>query len=452
MNPAAPTPHRITDLLAGRRWTELRAELARLPAPEIADLLRALDKPDRVLLFRALAREPEAEIFAHLTTEEQDALLRDLTDEEARSLLASLPPDDRTHLLEEMPGRVTQRLLNLLSADDLQEARQLLGYPDDSVGRLMTPDYVALRPVWTIAEAIAHVRQRGTDSETIDVVYVVDAAWRLIDEFELRRLILADPAATVESLMDHAFVSLPATADREEAVRLMTRYGLSVLPVVDTQGVLLGIVTVDDVLSIAEEEATEDFHRVASVAPLHTSLKDASMRLLYRRRIGWLLALVGVNIFSGAGIAYFEDTIAATVALVYFLPLLIDSAGNAGSQAATLAIRALATGDAVARDWARLITREAGLAVIIGLTMAAAVSLVSLARAPEIVPVVAVTMLAVVTVGSLVGLSLPFVFTRVGWDPATASGPLITSVADIMGVLIYFSIATWYLGAIVAPA
>jgi magnesium transporter len=451
MNITAPSPNETAALLADRRWSDLRRRLASLPAPEIADLLRALDKADRVLLFRALAREPEAEIFAHLTTEEQDALLLDLTDDETRGLLASLPPDDRTHLLEEMPGRVTQRLLNLLSPDDLQEARELLGYPDESVGRLMTPDYVALRPHWSMADAIAHVRKRGIDSETVDVLYVVDGAWRLIDEFELRRVILADPTATVESLMDHAFVSLPATADREEAVRLMTRYGLSVLPVVDSQGVLLGIVTVDDVLTVAEEEATEDFHRVGSVEPLHTSLKDASLRLLYRRRIGWLLTLVGVNIFSGAGIAYFEDTIAATVTLVYFLPLLIDSGGNAGSQAATLAIRALATGDMVIRDWLRIVTREAGVAVAIGLTMAVAVSLVGWVRAPEIVPVVAATMLAVVTVGSLVGLSLPFVFTKVGWDPATASGPLITSVADIMGVLIYFSIATWYLGGTATP-
>ncbi|MDP1568631.1 MAG: magnesium transporter [Vicinamibacterales bacterium] len=450
MTPAIPTPQAIVQMLTDRRWADLRATLARLPAPEIADLLRALGTPDRSVLFRALSREPEAEVFAHLTSAEQDALLRELTDDETRSLLANLPPDDRTHLLEEMPGRVTQRLVNLLSQADLREARELLGYPDESVGRLMTPDYVAIRPAWTVDEAIAHVRQRGTDSETIDVVYVVDADWRLVDEIELRRLILAEPATMVEGIMDHSFVSVPAGADREEAVRLMTRYGLSVLPVVDSQGVLLGIVTVDDALSVAEEEATEDFHRVGSVGPLHMSLKDASLGLLYRRRIGWLLTLVLVNIFSGAGIAYFENTIAATVALVTFLPLLIDSGGNAGSQSATLAIRALATGDAVARDWLRLVTRELATAMLIGLTMAGAVSLLGVIRAPEIVPVVAVTMLVVVVAGSLLGLSLPFVFTRVGWDPATASGPLITSMADILGVFVYLSVATWYLGATLA--
>lgn len=220
MNGVPETPAAIVQLLHDRKWIELRQALAHVRAPETADLLRSLDKPDRVLLFRALAREPEAELFAHLTTSEQDALLLDLTDDETRDLMASLPPDDRTHLLEEMPGRVTQRLVNLLSAEDRREARELLGYPEDSVGRLMTPDYVAIRPAWTITEAIAHVRQRGTDSETIDVVYVVDSGWRLLDEIELRRLILADLDATVEGIMDHRFVSIPATADREEAVRL----------------------------------------------------------------------------------------------------------------------------------------------------------------------------------------------------------------------------------------
>jgi magnesium transporter len=436
----------IRSLLAGRRWADLRAALADLAAPDIVDLLHALGKTERVLLFRALAREPEAEVFARLSSAEQDGLLRDLTDEEARTLLASLPPDDRTHLLEEMPGRVTQRLLNLLSPGDLREARQLLGYPEESVGRLMTPDYVAIRPGWTVAHALGHIRQRGTDSETIDMIYVVDAQWRLVDEIELRRLILADPESSVDQLMDGRYVSIPATADREEAVRLIMRYELIALPVVDSEGVLLGIVTVDDVLDVAEAEATEDFHRVGSVAPLQISLKDATFGLLYRRRVGWLLALVFVNIFSGAGIAYFEDTIAAAVTLVYFLPLLIDSGGNAGAQSATLTIRALATGDAVARDWAALLARELAVAVVLGITMAGAVSLVGLVRSPDIVPVVAVTMLAVVTAGSLVGMSLPFAFTRLGWDPATASGPLITSISDILGVLIYFSVASWYLG------
>jgi magnesium transporter len=210
--------------------------------------------------------------------------------------------------------------------------------------------------------------------------------------------------------------------------------------------VLIGIVTVDDVLDVAEEEATEDFHRVGSVGPIRTSLRDAAILFLYQRRVGWLLALVFMNIFSGAGIAAFEETIAATVALVFFLPLLIDSGGNAGSQSATLMVRALATGDVKGSDWLRLLARELRVALLLGVTMAVAVSAVAFFRAPEVVVVVATTMTIIVLVGSLIGMSLPFVLTRFGYDPATASAPLITSLADISGVLIYFSIASWYLG------
>src|SRR5690606_23466125 len=355
-------------------------------------------------------------------------------------------PDDRTQLLEELPGQVTQRLLNLLSPEDLKEARWLLGYPAESVGRLMTPDYVAVRPEWTVEQALAHIRAKGKDSETINVVYVGDQEWRLLDDIELRRLILAAPGTRVEEIMDHAFVTVPAHADREEAVLLMLRYDLIALPVVDSDGVLRGIVTVDDILDVAEEEATEDFHRVGSVAPLRTSLKEATVGYLYRRRILWLLALVVVNIFSGAGIAAFSDTIAASVALVFFLPLLIGSGGNAGAQSATLMVRALATGDVGMRDWLRMLGKELAVSGALGIAMAVAASLIGIVRAPEVSLVVACTMFVIVIVGSLMGMSMPFLLTRLGFDPATASAPLITSLADIVGVIIYFSIAAWYLG------
>src|SRR5690606_37665416 len=308
-------------------------------------------------------------------------------------------------------------------------------------------DYVALRPEWTIEQALAHIRAKGKDSETINVVYVVDREWRLLDDMELGRLILAVPGSRVQEIMDHAFVTVPAHADREEAVQLMLRYDLIALPVVDSDGVLLGIVTVDDVLDVAEQEATEDFHRVGSVAPLRTSLKDATVRYLYRRRILWLLALVVVNIFSGAGIAAFSDTIEASVALVFFLPLLIGSGGNAGSQSATLMVRALATGGVRLPDWLRMLGKELAVSATLGITMAAAASLIGVVRAPEVTLVVAATMFVIVIVGSLMGMLLPFLLIRFGLDPATASAPLVTSLADIAGVIIYFSIAAWYLGA-----
>ncbi len=437
----------IRELVEERRWSELREVLSHWEAPEIADLLVGLRKEERVLTFRSLARAQGVEVFAHLAPEDQNRLLLDLTDRETRDLLADLPPDDRTHLLEELPGQATQRMLNLLSPEDLKEARWLLGYPEESVGRLMTPDYVAVDPGWSVGEALDHIRAKGVNSETINRIFVVDSGWRLLDDIELRRFILAPPTARVSEIMDHAVVSIQASSDREEAVLLIGRYDQVAIPVIDSDGVLLGIVTVDDVLDVAQAEATEDFHKVGSVGPIRTSLLDAPAHFLYRRRIGWLLVLVFMNIFSGAGIAAFEEVIAASVALVFFLPLLIDSGGNAGSQSATLMIRALATGDVRMSDWLQLAVKELGVAALLGLTMAVAVSLVSAFRAPEVLPVVAATMVIIVVWGSLIGMSLPFVLTRLGKDPATASAPLITSLADISGVLIYFSMASRFLGS-----
>jgi magnesium transporter len=314
------------------------------------------------------------------------------------------------------------------------------------VGRLMTPDYVMVRPDWTVEEALTHIRLRGAEFETVNVVYVVGADGVLQDAVGLRRIVMSDPGARIETLVRGPVIRLRARDDREEAVKVMSRYDLPVLPVVDSDDHLLGIVTVDDVMDVAEEEVTEDFHKMAPIGLMKSSLRDAGVALLWRARVGWLLVLVFMNIFSGAGIEFFEDTLAATISLAFFLPLLIDSGGNAGSQAATLMVRALATGDVKMRDWLRLLGKEVFVAFLLGITMAVGVAIIASFRAPEVLVVVSLTMTLVVVVGSLIGMSLPFLLTRLKLDPATASAPLITSLADIAGVMIYFSIATWYLG------
>jgi magnesium transporter len=436
----------ILSLVEAREWGALRDALSEWPAPEVADLLLHLRKPERILLFRALDRALAADVFAELAFAQQDELIRDLSDDEARGLLAELEPDERTQLLGELPGQATQRLLNLLEPDDLQESRWLLGYPEHSVGRLMTPGYVAVHPEETIDQALHHIRAHGTDTTAVNVVFVVDDRWHLLDAIGLRRFILAPRDATVADIMRHRTITVPATARREEAIRLIRRYDLVALPVVDSDGVLLGIVTVDDVLDAAEIRATDAFHRVGSVEPIRTSIRDATIGFLYRRRIGWLFALVFMNIFSGAGIAMFEDAITAVVSLLFFLPLLIGSGGNAGSQSATLMVRALATGDVKRADWLRLLGKELGVALLLGLTLAVGAASISFFRAPEVMAVVGMAMVCIVLVGSLIGMSLPFLLTRLGLDPATASAPLITSLSDISGVVIYFSIARWYLG------
>lgn len=451
MHTAAVLPLELDRLIREKRWGAL-AQYRNWPdpetiAPELVDILLELDPADRVLLFRALPKEIAAEVFSNLEGEARDALLRQLTDRETRQLLDELSADDRTNLLGELPGQVTQRLLNLLSPEDLREARQLLGYPEESVGRLMTPDYLAVRPEWSIAHALEHIRTFGHESETADVIYVVDARWRLLDALPLQRFVMTAPDKRVRDIMDYTFVALKATDDREEAVRMMQRYDRVALPVVDSDGVLIGIVTVDDVLDVAEEEATEDFHRAAAMAPLKMSYWEASKAFLFRSRIGWLAGLVLVNLVSSGIIAAFEEVLAATVALAFFIPLIIDTGGNAGAQSATLMVRAIGTGDVKLEQWARAFVKELAIGLSIGLALGLMGLLLGLFRGGfEIGLVVMLTMVVMLVVTNLIGLSLPFLLTRLGLDPAIASGPLITSVADAVGLLIYFSFASWLLG------
>ncbi|TVR60156.1 MAG: magnesium transporter [Gemmatimonadales bacterium] len=436
----------LRPLVKARRWKEIQSRVSEWPAAELADLLMEAESLNRILLFRAFPRELASEVFSELSGEARNRLLKDLTDEETKAIIREMEPDDRTQMLEELPGEVVQRLLNFLSGEELREARALLGYPEDSVGRLMTPDYVMVRPEWTVGRALEHVRDREGDYETVNVVYVVGREGVLKDAIGLRRLLMADEESRIETLVRGPLITLRAGDDQEDAVRAMQRYDLAVLPVVNDKGMLLGIITADDVLDVVEEETTEDFHKMAPVGLMKSSLLEAGIYMLWRARVGWLLVLVFMNIFSGAGIAYFEDTLAATIALAFFLPLLIDSGGNAGSQAATLMVRSLATGEIKLRNWLQLVGKEIFVSTLLGVTMAAGVMAIASFRAPEIIPVVGITMVLVVTVGSLIGTALPFLLTRLKLDPATASAPLITSLADIVGVLIYFSVARMVLG------
>ncbi len=433
----------VERLVEQRKWSQLKEQLDGYPAPEVADLLMDLQKQDRVLLFRALPRRLSTEVFAYLDTETQNALIKELTDEETRRVLADMSPDDRTQVFGELPGEATQKLLNLLSPEDRQEAQVLLGYPEESVGRLMTPDYVAVRPHWTCGRALDHIRNLGIDRETINWVYVTDERWHLLDALTLRTFIVADPEKTVEEVMDYRFVAIPATADREEAVRTIQRHDFEAVPVVDTEGVLVGIVTVDDVLDVAELEATEDFHLYGAVRPLESSYRESGPWALFRKRVPWLVALVLVGLISSGVIEAFEETLAAAVALAFFIPLLIDSGGNTGSQSATLMVRAIATGDLKLSQWGKAIGKELLVGVSLGVALGLAAGVLGLFRGGlEIGLIVGLTMVAIVLTANLIGAALPFVLSKLGIDPAVASAPLITTVVDATGLIIYFSIAT----------
>jgi magnesium transporter len=438
----------LQSLIEEKKWKALRLEIIDRDPIEVANIIDEASLSDAIIVFRLLTREQAKETFQYLSYDKQEYIIEGLAKNVSKlsDLLNDLDPDDRTAFFEELPGQITQRLIQLLSPEERKIATRLLGYPEDSIGRLMTPEFVAVKPHYTIAQTLNHIRDYGRNSETLNVIYVVDHHWKLIDDIKIRTILLAKPEQTISELMDNHYVSLSAFDDQEIAIRVFQDQDRIAIPVTDTEGLLLGIVTIDDVMDVAEEETTEDFHKFGAFQAAIDNPLKAKISFLYKKRIFWLTILVFMNIFSGAAIAHFEETIHNLISLLFFLPLLIASGGNAGAQAATLTIRSLAVGDVESKDWLQLVGKEFLVSLFLGITMAVGVSFIAAFRAPEIIAVVAITMTLTVMVGSLIGLMLPFVFTRLKMDPASASAPLITSVADISGVLIYFTVAKWILG------
>ncbi len=444
----------VEELVKSKRWRTLRDIISCWHAADIADLFREIDAKERVIVFRLLPQKLQLEVFSHLDSNIQAQILKNIANEHVKSIIMELDPDDRTELFEEMPPELTRRLINLLPPKERKEALQFLGYPEDSVGRLMTPEYVAIKDYWSIEKAMEHIRKFGKDAETIDMVYVVDNEWHLLDDIPIRRLILANPKQNVRSIMDYQFVSITADLDQEEAIKIFEKYDLVALPVTDSEGHLLGIVTVDDIIDALREEQTEDFTKFSAIETEHigldfiTGLKEVPLKKIYRARIIWLTALLIMDLITGGIIQSFEKTIAKYVVLVTFLPVLIDTAGNAGAQSATLVIRALALGTVKIRDWAYLLGRELLVAGALGVTMGLGISVMGIIRGKSILiaQVVVLAMIINVIVGSLIGVLLPFIFVKLKKDPATASTPLITTLADIIGTGIFLGIAHLMLG------
>ena len=441
------TIDKFLELIEKKEWKALRTELSGLESLNIAEIIEELSPGDDILIFRLLTSSQAKDTFQLLSHDKQEQLIEGIAKntQKLSSLLNDLDPDDRTAFFEEVPGQVSQRLIQLLSAEERKIALQLLGYPEESIGRLMTPEFVAVKVHFTIGQTIEHIRKFGHNSETLNVIYIVDDNWKLIDDIRIRQIILADPDQSISELMDQRYVSLNAYDDQETAVRVFKDHDRVALPVTDSDGVLLGIVTFDDIMDVEEEEATEDFHKFGAFQNAILNPLKAKATLMYQKRILWLTILVFMNIFAGAAISHFENVIQSMVSLMFFLPFLIGSGGNAGSQSATLMIRSLATGDVEAGDWFKLLGKEFLVSFLLGITMAAGVALIAGFKSPEIIFVVAATMVITVMAGSLIGLTIPFIFTKLKIDPATASAPLITSLADITGVWIYFSIAAKFI-------
>jgi magnesium transporter len=442
----------IEQALAERDFARLRKGfLDRYPA-DVAERIQALEPDSRAVLFRLLPRDQAAACFGYLDPEAQEGLLKALGREQVATILNDMSPDDRTALLEELPAPVTVQLLALLSPEERAVARQLLGYPEESIGRLMTPDLIALRSDWTVQQALDHVRRHGRDSETLNILYVVDETGKLIDDLRMRQLLLADPDARIADLMDGTFVALKATDDQEEAVRVFSEYDRVAFPVTDTGGALLGMVTVDDVLDVAEQEATEDIHKIGGLAALEQPYMQVGLGQMLRKRAGWLVLLFLGQLLTIHALHVFTDQLQRVIALTLFVPLIISSGGNSGSQAATLVVRAMALGEISLRDWWSVMRREIVFGLSVGLTLAALGSLRLIAGRglgeqilgeawAGISLAVGVSLVAVVVWGVGLGSMLPFGLRRLGIDPATSSTPFVATVVDITGLIIYFSIA-----------
>ncbi|MEX1063323.1 MAG: magnesium transporter [Balneolaceae bacterium] len=436
----------IEELIDSRDWVALKESLNDVPAVDIAELLEEIKPEVSAVLFRLLKKQKAAEVFSHLSNSKEVEMLDLLTKRQLEEVMSNLEPDDRVAIVEELPGHLTQRVMNLLNAEEQQEIKQMLGYPSETVGRLMTSRYVKIRSDWTVEQAMRHIREYGYSAETVNVIYVVDESEKLIDDLRLTQLILADPHDRIGDITDDSFVALNAFEDQEHAVEMLSKYDRVAMPVVDSGGILIGIVTVDDIIDIAREEATEDFHKGAAVAPLKATYRETPIRTLFGKRIAWLIILVVVNLLSSGVIEYYEDVLASAIALAFFIPLLIDSGGNTGAQSATIMVRAIAVGDVKLSHWVRVAGKEVFVGLGLGLAMGLASSMLGLFRGGwEIGLIVGLSMVAIVLVANIIGTVLPFLLTRFNIDPAVASSPLITTIVDVTGLLIYFSIAAMVL-------
>lgn len=429
--------------------TAWRHYQASLQAIDVADQLGELTVAEIAFSLNLLPLSRRAQVFDYLAESIQQEVAAISEPEFLMELLEELPADSAADLFQMLNTEQQASLLVDLPAGSRANLQQLSSYAPDTAGGIMTTELSILPKDITVQRALEILRRTAAVSETIYHTYIVDPRHRLVGVVSLRDLILAPPTTSINLLTTEELISIGAEEHQEEAVRLISRYDLLALPVVDANQRLLGIITYDDAMDIAEEEATEDILLSASIEPLETGLLRTNIFSLYRSRIFWLVLLILANLISGAGIAYFEDTIAAQVALVFFLPLLIGSGGNAGAQASTLMVRGLAVGDVGLGDWTRLLGRELLVAGALGLTMAVAVAPIGLIRGGlDITLIVGLSMLVIVLCSSLLGMSLPFILHSLNLDPATASTPLVTSLADAGGVVIYFALATWMLGLV----
>jgi len=441
----------IATLLANKDLPAVKARLVNWLPADVAPILSELPIEQLALLFRGCSRDLSAAVFSYLEHPAKRKLLKTLTQPQAAELLNALPPDDRTSFLNELPLDLAMQLIAMLNPVERKVTQDLLAYPEHSVGRMMTLDFVAVHPDWNVLESLNYIRTHGYDRETLNMVYVTDMDGHLVDDIRVRRFLLAEPETKVSALMDGNYATLSPTDDREKALAVFRKYDRVALPVTSPDNKLIGIVTADDMLDVASEEATEDIQKLGGSEALDEPYTTIALTKMVKKRASWLVVLFLGEMLTATAMSYFEDELAKAIVLSLFIPLVISSGGNAGSQAATLVIRALALGEFKLRDWWRIMRRELAAGLMLGLILGAIgfLRIVIWSRfshiydpSPMLVATtVGVALVGIVLWGSLMGSMLPLILKRLGFDPATSSAPFVATLVDVTGLIIYFTVA-----------
>lgn len=425
----------------------LKEALNGMPSADVAEYLdEHFEVYNTLVLLDKMSSSQQAEVFGYLRPSHQQEVATHMELGVLAKLFNDMSSDERADVYALLDVKLQDALMRRMARSEREDLLRLVSYEEGTVGSVMSSDYATIPVGTTVEQALRKLRQSAPEKESIYQAYIIDGQHKLMGVISLRQLLMGTPSEQIDDLMTRDVVTVNPDMPQSEAARIISRYDLIAIPAVTDNNLLVGMVTFDDAMDVVEEEDTDTMHKSATVGKLEMSLSEAGPLTLYRKRINWLVLLVFVNIFSGAAIAYYEETILAYAALLFFLPLLIASGGNSGSQTATLVIRAIATGDIGKGDGARLFAKEILVSTLLGLSMSVAVMAVAYFRAPEIMVVVGISMFAIVMIGSLVGLLLPFLLKMVGWDPATASTPLVTTIADAVGVMVYFVTATLVLG------
>jgi magnesium transporter len=437
----------VKDLLEAHQWQELKTLLAPKNPNDLAHLFAEFAPPERVVLFRLLEKQEAVEVFEHLPLEEQQELLGNFKQEQLREIVEHMSPDDRASLLDELPAKVAKKLLALLTSEERAATALLLGYEENTAGRIMTPEYIDLKSFITVAQALEKIRRVGLDKETIYYCYVTDEERRLIGAVSLRQLVLADPEIRVADIMERDLIYAHTNDDQEEVAHKIQKYDLLALPVVDRENRLVGIVTHDDVIDIIQDEVTEDIYRLGAVQVPEQNYFKSRILAVSSHRLGWLLFLLVANTITGNIIIHYSNLLESVIVLAAFVPLLTGSGGNIGSQTSTVFVRGIALKEITAKNALRLIIREVWVGLLLGALLGSIVIIWAywLQGNLSVALAVGLSLWLISTLATFFGSVWPLVFQRIGLDPAMVSAPFISTVVDVLGALTYFQVANFIL-------